>query len=460
MQPLVDCAFNSVPTSHTSLLLLLAVLHLILSSVRRSPPSPSIICSSAGGTRGSLGCAIKALRRSTDVAIALAFGTLYDEWSNTVSEWFKGEAPQSVAKVGALVVGSPSGGNSDADAHGVSGDGGDDEHNGVVVGGGGGSGVWKRLQEAPFCQAGSIDAPPACYEGLCDHDDAWYDLAVTKYDDQSKMCEVSFENCDEASDGWMDASMIRCRSELYGDGEGPEVGSSVLAFQQRPKHELYFDADVLDVRTRGGETKWLVQYVHGVETGRTEWLGSSNLLKVREGAVPSELLRTSCLDVDAAERGLRSALKDLVTIFGGKDGGDGEGGTKQVGVWEGVQGATEGVISRIRRDMCDTLDQWRTADDDAVKRFKRVLFARFPQLDPNSRLLSDCRTLLDGSGRISRKVYIEMQSGLPMLKPCTNSDRSAAIRSVLACPRLSKMAAAELKRASYSHQVPRSLGQT
>ena len=58
----------------------------------------------------------------------------------------------------------------------------------------------------------------------------------------------------------MEAAKIRCRSELYADDDGPQVGGRVLAYQKRKKHDLYFDADVLDERVgKNGTKEWKIQ---------------------------------------------------------------------------------------------------------------------------------------------------------------------------------------------------------
>ena len=58
-------------------------------------------------------------------------------------------------------------------------------------------------------------------------------------------------------------------------GQVPASGSMVLAFQQRKSYDLYYDADVVEVKAdAAGEPQVLVQYLHGPEERMTEYVSA------------------------------------------------------------------------------------------------------------------------------------------------------------------------------------------
>jgi hypothetical protein len=65
----------------------------------------------------------------------------------------------------------------------------------------------------------------------------------------------------------------------------------VLAFQQRKSYDLYYDAEVLQVKASStaevkasatAEVEVLVQYLHGPEEGMQEWLPLHSLHRIRQ----------------------------------------------------------------------------------------------------------------------------------------------------------------------------------
>ena len=57
----------------------------------------------------------------------------------------------------------------------------------------------------------------------------------------------------------------------------------VLAFQQRKSYDLYYDAEVLQVKASAtAEVEVLVQYLHGPEEGMQEWLPLHLLHRIRQ----------------------------------------------------------------------------------------------------------------------------------------------------------------------------------
>lgn len=72
---------------------------------------------------------------------------------------------------------------------------------------------------------------------------------------------------------WVNWRCVRPRSIKYLAGERPPVvGTAVLATYCKSGQEVYYDADVLEVRVLAGAQQVLVEYVHGEAVGKTEWL--------------------------------------------------------------------------------------------------------------------------------------------------------------------------------------------
>ena len=111
-------------------------------------------------------------------------------------------------------------------------------------------------------------------------DGAWYDAKVLSLlevcsADESLAVEyrarVQYQNCNQVISEELPFQHIRRRSEAFSGGQVPQVGTIVLAFQQRKSYDLYYDADVLEIRP-AGEPQVLVQYLHGPEERTQEWL--------------------------------------------------------------------------------------------------------------------------------------------------------------------------------------------
>ncbi len=60
--------------------------------------------------------------------------------------------------------------------------------------------------------------------------------------------------------------------------------TQVLAFQQRKSYDLYYDAEVLQVKASATAEveEVLVQYLHGPEEGMQEWLPLHSLHRIRQ----------------------------------------------------------------------------------------------------------------------------------------------------------------------------------
>ena len=87
---------------------------------------------------------------------------------------------------------------------------------------------------------------------------------------------------------WVNWRCVRPRSIKYLAGERPPVaGTAVLATYCKSGQELYYDADVLEVRVLAGAQQVLVEYVHGEAVGKAEWLPLPSIYRLASDSVLS-----------------------------------------------------------------------------------------------------------------------------------------------------------------------------
>ena len=131
-------------------------------------------------------------------------------------------------------------------------------------------------------------------------DGAWYDAkllglleARPGQDGNSKhRVRVEYQNCNQVVAEVVPWQHIRRRSQAFRIGQVPECGSMVLAFQQRKSYDLYYDADVMQVKVEGDkDPQMLVQYLHGPEEGMQEWLPFHSLHCVRQQSLTFNQLK-------------------------------------------------------------------------------------------------------------------------------------------------------------------------
>ena len=130
-------------------------------------------------------------------------------------------------------------------------------------------------------------------------DGAWYDAKVLgiveeRMDDSPARytVRVEFQNCNQVITEELPLKHIRRRSETFRAGQFPQVGTTVLAFQQRKSYDLYYDADVIQVTLEPGtEPKILVQYLHGPEERMEEWLPLQALHRIHQKLVSAGELK-------------------------------------------------------------------------------------------------------------------------------------------------------------------------
>jgi hypothetical protein len=179
-------------------------------------------------------------------------------------------------------------------------------------------------------------------------DGAWYDAKVLGLlearpgqDGNSKhRVRVEYQNCNQVVAEVVPWQHIRRRSQAFRIGQVPECGSMVLAFQQRKSYDLYYDADVMQVKLEGDkEPQMLVQYLHGPEEGMQEWLPFHSLHCIRQQSLTFNQLKallSSSIRVsgDSAVGGKETPSRGAVSRV--RRGAGEEGG----GAWASGAGGT------------------------------------------------------------------------------------------------------------------------
>ena len=134
-------------------------------------------------------------------------------------------------------------------------------------------------------------------------DGAWYDAKVLELMEERSehlpptyRVRVEFQNfnCNQVITEDRPFKHIRRRSEAFRVGQLPQVGTTVLAFQQRKSYDLYYDADVIRLKLDpGSEPQVLVQYLHGPEERKEEWLPLQALHRIQQTAVTVGQMKTN-----------------------------------------------------------------------------------------------------------------------------------------------------------------------
>jgi hypothetical protein len=139
------------------------------------------------------------------------------------------------------------------------------------VGGITGGGIYFDEEE------GRVEESPGKASGLCagNGTESGKDARSVVKDARDEVCRAIEE--------WVHPRFVRPRSIRCLAGEcPPEPGTGVLATYRSDGRELYYDADVMDVRFWAREQHVLVQYVHGDIVGCSKWLLLSDVFRVAD----------------------------------------------------------------------------------------------------------------------------------------------------------------------------------
>ena len=282
-------------------------------------------------------------------------------------------------------------------------------------------------------------------------DGAWYDAEVLDLIEESPAdgvvlakkhkVRVQYQNCNQVVAEELPFKHIRRRSEAFRAEQVPIVGSTVLAFQQRKSYDLYYDAEVLQVKSNDlavhpirdddtstsqpSDVQVLVQYLHGPEERTEEWLPLQSLHRIREQPLSFTQLKAILI---CTHKHL-----DAVPDNNTRNHSDGVGKIE-----DGGGGLTV--------DMRQILLTWKTAPDEHIQQFKARLRARHPDVPLDAKMCSDTQLLVDGSGDIRNKVVVDDQ-GEPTLCDCTEHERALTIKILRKQAETRKIAVAELDQA-------------